>query len=55
MKFNPYRMYAYGLRRKRYSAAYLNQRRVIFFFFLLSALVSILLPIYFAYMTLQGL
>jgi hypothetical protein len=40
---------------KRYSATNLNQKSVIVFFFVLSTLVSILLPMYFAMIALQGM
>ena len=49
------RKYVYVRRMKRYAATHPAQMTVILVFILLSSLVSVLLPAYFAMLTLPGL
>jgi hypothetical protein len=54
MNISRTRRYTYGRSRKRYSADYLTRMTIMSVFFLVSILVSVLLPIYFANMALHG-
>ena len=51
---NASQKYIYARRRKRYSPTQLYKLSIILAFFLLSSLISLLLPIYFANLPLQG-
>lgn len=54
MNLDQIRKYVYVRRMKRYAATHPAQTTVILVFILLSTLVSILLPVYFANLPLQG-
>jgi hypothetical protein len=54
MNINEPQKFVYARRRKRYSSAQLYQLSVIFAFFLLSTLISLMLSLYFARLPLQG-
>jgi hypothetical protein len=54
MNLDQIQKYVYVRRMKRYAATHPAQMTVILVFILLSTLVSILLPIYFANLPLQG-
>ena len=54
MNLDPIRKYVYVRRMKRYAATHPAQMTIILVFILLSTLVSLLLPIYFANLPLQG-
>ena len=54
MKLDRSRKYLYVRRMKRYAAAHPSQMTIILVFILLSTLVSVLLPVYFANLPLQG-
>jgi hypothetical protein len=55
MNLDHIRKYVYVRRMKRYAAAHPAQMTVILVFILLSTLISVLLPVYFAMLTLPGL
>jgi hypothetical protein len=55
MNLDRTRKYVYVRRMKRYAAAHPAQVTIILVFILLSTLISVLLPVYFANLPLQGL